>query len=153
MRRKEKLLDLRLDNNIDRDIYDKKNQELSEQLKKLQAEQLQLVELSKNQESTKTRIREFRKNLNSGELLESFDRVVFESVVERIIIGGYNDEGVEDPLKITFVYKTGIHSNLNAKDFKPKRKNAAAVHTDAELCSYASVEDNKLCLHSSSDTC
>lgn len=152
-RRKEKLLDLRLDNNIDRDIYDKKNQELSEQLKKLQAEQLQLVELSKNQESTKTRIREFRKNLNSGELLESFDRVVFESVVERIIIGGYNDEGVEDPLKITFVYKTGIHSNLNAKDFKPKRKNAAAVHTDAELCSYASVEDNKLCLHSSSDTC
>lgn len=151
-RRKEKLLDLRLDNNIDRDIYDKKNQELSEQLKKLQAEQLQLVELSKNQESTKTRIREFRKNLNSGELLESFDRVVFESVVERIIIGGYNDEGVEDPLKITFVYKTGIHSNLNAKDFKPKRKNAAAVHTDAELCSYASVEDNKLCLHSSSDT-
>ena len=72
---------------------------------------------------------------------------------ERIIIGGYNDEGVEDPLKITFVYKTGIHSNLNAKDFKPKRKNAAAVHTDAELCSYASVEDNKLCLHSSSDTC
>ena len=152
-RRKEKLLDLRLDNNIDRDIYDKKNQELSEQLKKLQGEQLQLVELSKNQESTKTRIREFRKNLNSGELLESFDRVVFESVVERIIIGGYNDEGVEDPLKITFVYKTGIHSNLNAKDFKPKRKNAAAVHTDAELCSYASVEDNKLCLHSSSDTC
>ena len=152
-RRKEKLLDLRLDNNIDRDIYDKKNQELSEQLKKLQAEQLQLVELSKNQESTKTRIREFRKNLNSGELLESFDRVVFESVVERIIIGGYNDEGVEDPLKITFVYKTGIHSNLNAKDFKPKRKNAAAVHTDAELCSYASVEDDKLCLHSSSDTC
>lgn len=114
-RRKEKLLDLRLDNNIDRDIYDKKNQELSEQLKKLQAEQLQLVELSKNQESTKTRIREFRKNLNSGELLESFDRVVFESVVERIIIGGYNDEGVEDPLKITFVYKTGIHSILMQK--------------------------------------
>ncbi len=50
------------------------------------------------------------------------------------------------------VYKTGIHSNLNAKDFKPKSKNAAAVHTDAELCSYASVEDDKLCLHSSSDT-
>ena len=46
---------------LDRDIYDKKNQELSEQLKKLQAEQLQLVELSKNQESIKTRIKEFRK--------------------------------------------------------------------------------------------
>lgn len=33
--------------------------------------------------------------------------MVFESVVEKIIIGGYNKEGVEEPLKITFVYKTG----------------------------------------------
>ena len=55
--------------------------------------------------------------------------------------------------KRTFVYKTGIHSDFNGKDFKPKRKNAAALHTDAELCSYASDEDGKLCLHSSSDTC
>ena len=74
-------------------------------------------------------------------------------MVEKIIIGGYNDEGVEEPLKITFVYKTGIHSNFNGKDFKPKRKNAAAVHNDAELCSYTSDEDKKLCLHSSFDTC
>ena len=82
-RRKEKLLDLRLDNNIDRDIYEKKNQELSDQLKKLQEEQQQLMELSENQENTRTRLREFRKVLGSGEILESFDRVVFESVVEK----------------------------------------------------------------------
>ena len=152
-RRKEKLLDLRLDNNIDRDIYEKKNQELSEQLKKLQEEQERLMELGRNQDNTRTRLREFRKVLGSGEILENFDRVVFESVVEKIVIGGYNDEGVEEPLKITFVYKTGIHSNFNGKDFKPKRKNAAAVHNDAELCSYTSDEAEKLCLHSSSDTC
>ena len=35
-KRKEKLLDLRLDTTIDRDIYESKNRELSEQLKKLQ---------------------------------------------------------------------------------------------------------------------
>lgn len=151
-RRKEKLLDLRLDNNIDKDIYEKKNQELSEQLKKLQEEQERLMELGRNQDNTRTRLREFRKVLGSWEILESFDRVVFESVVEKIVIGGYNDEGVEEPLKITFVYKTGIHSNFNGKDFKPKRKNAAAVHNDAELCSYTSDEAEKLCLHSSSDT-
>ena len=152
-KRKEKLLDLRLDTTIDRDIYESKNQELSEQLKKLQEEQEQLLELSKNRESTKTRLREFRKNLSSGEILENFDRVVFESVVEKIIIGGYNEEGVEEPLKITFVYKTGIHSNFNGKDFKPKRRNAAALHSDIELCSYASDEATELCSYSSPDTC
>ena len=51
----------------------------------------------------------------------------------------YNDEGVEESLKIAFVYKTGIHSSFSAKDFEPKRKNAAAIHKDAELCSYVSV--------------
>lgn len=137
----------------DRDIYESKNRELSEQLKKLQEEQEQLLELSKNRENTRTRLREFRKNLSSGEILEDFDRVVFESVVEKIIIGGYNKEGVEEPLKITFVYKTGIHSNFNGKDFKPKRRNAAALHSDAELCSYASDEAAELCSHSSNDTC
>lgn len=76
-RRKEKLLDLRLDNNIDRDIYEKKNQELSEQLKKLQEEQERLMELGRNQDNTRTRLREFRKVLGSGEILENFDRVVF----------------------------------------------------------------------------
>lgn len=151
-KRKEKLLDLRLDTTIDRDIYESKNRELSEQLKKLQEEQEQLLELSKNRENTRTRLREFRKNLSSGEILEDFDRVVFESVVEKIIIGGYNKEGVEEPLKITFVYKTGIHSNFNGKNFKPKRRNAAALHSDAELCSYASDEAAELCSHSSNDT-
>ena len=29
--------------------------------------------------------------------------MVFESVFEKIVIRGYNDEGVEEPLKITFV--------------------------------------------------
>jgi len=35
--------------------------------------------------------------------LKEFDRVVFESVIEKIIIGGYNSDGLEYPLKITFV--------------------------------------------------
>lgn len=42
-KRKEKLLDLRLDTTIDRDIYESKNRELSEQLKKLQEEQEQYL--------------------------------------------------------------------------------------------------------------
>lgn len=74
----------------------------------------------------------------------NINRVVFESVVEKIIIGGYNDEGVEEPLNITFVYKNGIHSNFNGKDFKPKRKNAAAAHNDTKLCFYTSDEAKKM---------
>jgi len=151
-RRKEKLLDLRLENKIDNDDYDKKSRELSGTLDKLKEEQKELLSLSKNQESTVARIKGFRKILASGEILEEFDRVVFESVIEKIIIGGYNDDGVEDPLKITFVYKTGIHSELNGRNFKPQRRNAAGIHIGEELCSHASNEGEKLYLHSTHDT-
>lgn len=63
-----------------------------------------------------------------------FDRV------EKIIIGGYNSDGLEDPLKITLVYKTGIRSELDGRNFKPQRRNAAGVQIGEELCFHASNE-------------
>lgn len=65
----------------------------------------------------------------------------------------YNENGVEEPLKITFVYKTGIYSDFNEKDFKPKRRKASAIHNNEELCSYESTEVKELCSESSIDSC
>lgn len=38
-----------------------------------------------------------------------------ETNYRKIIIRGYNEKGVEEPLKITFMYKTGIHSGLTKR--------------------------------------
>lgn len=45
-----------------------------------------------------------------------------ESVVEKIVIRGYNEKDREEALKITFVYKIDIHFNFNGKNFKPQQK-------------------------------
>ena len=37
-------------------------------------------------------------------ILEEFDRVVFESIVEKAIVGGFDENGNKDPYKITFIY-------------------------------------------------
>jgi len=37
--------------------------------------------------------------------LDKFDRVVFESIVEKVIVGETNDDGTVDPFKLTFVMK------------------------------------------------
>lgn len=107
---------------------------------RLKEEQKELISLSKNQGNTVTRLNGFRKILTSGEIIEKFDRVIFESVIEKIIIGGYNSDGLEDPLKITLVYKTGIRSELDGRNFKPQRRNAAGVQIGEELCFHASNE-------------
>ncbi|MDY6335034.1 MAG: hypothetical protein SPL56_09555 [Lachnospiraceae bacterium] len=39
-----------------------------------------------------------------------------------MIIGGYDENGNADPLKITFVYKTGFTDDKDGRDFKHSRR-------------------------------
>lgn len=88
-----------------------------------------------------------RKMLKDGCIIKEFDRQVFESIVDYVIIGGYDDQGNADPFKITFVYKTGIEDNKDIQQFKPKRMNVAK-----RLQSKVQLESNELPSSLSSDS-
>lgn len=50
--------------------------------------------------------------------MDEFDRVVFESIVEKVIVGENNDDGSVDPFKLTFVMKGNGNSVVtNAKEW------------------------------------
>ena len=38
-------------------------------------------------------------------MLDKFDRVVFESIVDKVIVGDISEDGTIDPYKLTFVLK------------------------------------------------
>lgn len=65
-----------------------------------------------------------RKLLTDAPVLKEFDRNVFESIVEKVIVGGYEEAGNADPSMITFVYKTDFEDKKNGDDYKPPRRNA-----------------------------
>jgi len=44
--------------------------------------------------------------LDLNKVLHTFDRKIFETLVDYVIVGGSNSEGNIDPYKLTFVYKT-----------------------------------------------
>ena len=56
--------------------------------------------------------------------LQSFDRAVWNSVIDECIIGGLDADGNDDPYKITFIYKTGDKGSGNGLNYKSPRKNA-----------------------------
>lgn len=63
------------------------------------------------------RINNFRNTLKNNQILEEFDRYVFESIIEKVIIGGIDKDGNKDPYMITFIYKTGLeHEIEDAKE-------------------------------------
>ena len=55
-------------------------------------------------------------------MLVEFDRQVFESIIDKVIVGGYDDDGNKDPSMLTFVYKTGFTNSVDANNHKPPRK-------------------------------
>ena len=115
-------------------------------------ERLQLQENATNEKDIKRRLRDFKKTLEQNEVLYEFDRYVFESIVEKVIVGGYDSNGNKDPYMIVFVYKTGFKNSVDGKNFKPLRKNSKENHSPAVLCSHASNEAESMCSDSSDDT-
>lgn len=77
---------------------------------------------------------------------------MFESIVEKVILGGFDEEGEINPTKLVFVYKTGLNNSIDGERFKPKRKNGRRKNK-VELCSHTNNEVSKLYPNTNTDTC
>ncbi|APR00657.1 putative conjugative transposon recombinase domain protein [Clostridium botulinum] len=142
--KKNKLVDMRLEDSIGKATYEAKYADLVVTQETLIEDRKKLAEISENEKGIKLRLKEFKKTLEQNEVLDEFDRYVFESVVEKVIIGGIDEDGNKDPAQITFVYKTGFKSNINGDRFRPQRKNAKGRYRTDELCSYDNNEVERL---------
>ncbi|MGN0664443.1 MAG: recombinase family protein, partial [Negativibacillus sp.] len=147
-----KLVDMRLEEIIDKDTYEQKYFDLSSQIEHLQKQRESLQESAEAESTMKKRIAEFRRTLEENEVLDTFDRYVFESIVEKVIVGGYDEDGNKDPSMLTFIYKTGFKNSLDGTNFKPPRKNSKAAKQSAGLCSHTTDEAKSMCSYHSDDT-
>lgn len=137
-----KLVDMRLEEILDKETYEQKYLDLSVKIEKLEIERSDLEESDKIQTDLKMRMAAFRKTLEKTKNLESFDRFVFESIVDKVIVGGYDEDGNKDPYRLTFIYKTGMKDKADATEFNKPRKNAKVSNNKLSSCS--SVESNNM---------
>ena len=152
--KRKKLLDNYLNGVVQQDIYEETDvslkRDLSNEKAKLEYLQQQLDEES----SLQRRIADFKKALSQNEVLEEFDRGIFESIIEKVIVGGYDENGEKDPYKITFIYKTGFKNEIgNAKerfgksdDIGDKVKKLCSDISDKVKGVCSDVSDNTRCI-------
>lgn len=121
--RRKRLTDLYLDEGISKEAYDEKYEELTMKIQKTKESIRILQDNVSNQKDVSKRMASLKKALADGDILDEFDRVVFESIVEKVIVGETNDDGTVDPFKLTFVMKGNGNSVVpNAKAwFKSKK--------------------------------
>lgn len=114
---RKKLTDIFIDDKITKEAYDEKYNELSFKIDRVKKEKSVIADNSLIQKSIKERMEEIRLKLKSANVLDTFDRIVFESIVEKIIIGDISEDGEIDPYKLTFVLRgMNNESIFNVKD-------------------------------------
>lgn len=122
--KKSRMTDMLIDGTITKEVYDDKLIEFNRKLHVLDGKKQLLDESINKQKDVGKRMAELRLTLENEEILDEFDRVVFESIIDRVLVGGYSEDGTADPYKLTFVLK-GNQSGVvpNAKEhFKEQNK-------------------------------
>ena len=113
LKKEENLVNLKLEGKISDTIYN----EISSEKVFLAEEKVNIETTLKSEIDVKKRLTEFKHLLSSQKMLTVFDRTVFESIVEKIIVGGVNSDGEIDPAMLTkyskqVKLKTRMEKNL-----------------------------------------
>lgn len=122
--KKSRLTDLLIDGKIEQEAYEEKNLSFQRKLHQLTEEKIYLEENIGQQKNISKRMTLLRQTLEQEEALDEFDRIVFESIVEKVIVGGFDEEGSPAPYKLTFVLKCSKSMNIaDAKaDYRANKK-------------------------------
>ena len=123
--RRKKLLDMLMDGNITQEAYDEKYADLTKKIEKYIDERENLKDNVKEQKNIGKRMAEMKAAISSEDVLDEFDRLVFESIVEKVIVGGEDESGNVDPFKLTFVFKTNDLKTFN--EMKARYRNFKVV--------------------------
>ncbi|WP_196300228.1 hypothetical protein, partial [Streptococcus pneumoniae] len=118
LKKEENLVNLRLEGKVSDSIYKEKYNEISSEKEFLAEEKVNIETTLKSEIDVKKRLTEFKHLLSSQKMLTEFDRAVFESIVEKIIVGGVNSNGEIDPAMLTIIFKTGEIQNKDGTQFK-----------------------------------
>ena len=122
--KKSRLTDLLIDGKIEQEDYDEKKMSFQRKLHQITEEKAYLEENIGQQKNISRRMSQLRQTLENENALDEFDRIVFESIVEKVIVGGYDAEGNPTPYKLTFVLKCNQTLKVdNAKaDYRANQK-------------------------------
>ena len=122
--KKSRMTDMLIDGTISKEVYEEKMVDFTRKLHKLSERKALLEDSICTQKDINRRMSELRDTLEKEQVLDEFDRVVFESIIDRVIGGGYEENGIPDPYKLTFVLKGNQTGTVpHAKEqFKEKAK-------------------------------
>lgn len=108
------LIDLQLDGSISKEILNQKSFEITNKIKEYEQQLKDTQDIENTRKQKLEQIDKISNTLKQYKGLTKFNEDVFNSMVDKIIIGEKSENGEEDFYKIKFILKTGelINENL-----------------------------------------
>lgn len=104
----EKLTEMRLLNQIDIDTFERMYNKIKKKKDFTDEKLNEITNRNSLHSEIKARMADFKNTINENDLLAEFNADLFETLVDKIIVGGYDDNEEVDPYKITIVLKGGV---------------------------------------------
>lgn len=104
--KRKSLLDLLLSDIIDSKSYQTKKEYLDKKIENIEKEMQSLELVIEDDESIEDGLKKFADLLNTDIVLEEFDTEIFDSLIDYIIVGGFDENGNIDQYLLRFVCKT-----------------------------------------------
>lgn len=108
------LLELNLEGKINKEQYTEKFDNLNIELMKTENKIESLLKETNRNESIKQRLNKFKSLFKNIDIMPKFDKDVFESLINKVIIGEVAEDGRINPYTIRFICKNG--TEINCKD-------------------------------------
>lgn len=143
------LVEMRLEDKITKEDYDKKYNAIESELKDLREQKSEKSIALQGEESISTRIHSFREIFVEDFKLDEFDGEIFESLIDKIVIGQTDENGNTNPFLFTFVFKAGIKFS---DDFYKKVANESDIMEIKKLSTNATNEHQIAYTYGENDT-
>jgi hypothetical protein len=119
---KEKLIQIRTEGVLSKEDFENKYLIYQADESKLRDKVKALKQEEENSRSTIDHVNNFLKTLKEKEELTEFNDNVFNSVIEKVIIGEKNEDGTSNPYMVSFIFTGGFITKVDlTKDRQIKR--------------------------------
>ena len=130
------LVDLLLEQKINKDVYDQKYAKVSEEIEIAEGELQAYNENNEFGEDFRSRLLSFKRIFEKKKTMETFDGEIFRTLIKEAYIGETDEAGNPLPQTINFVFKTGLKINISPlfpKESPPEDDHACGEYNSDDL--------------------
>ncbi len=121
--KRDTVYNLRIEEQILHEDFLKKYNEMGESIEALQARLNQYNEMTEKGNEIKLRLNKLRTALSHEDIIDRFEKDVFNNLISKVVIGGVNAMGVIDPHKIAFYFKVDADEKSREEKIAEVKRN------------------------------